>query len=157
MTTASGGYQNSEDKPKDKSDESRRNLLKVGLGVSAALVIGGVGSIAKIFDKPWIPRNCRHEPDNHHDSRELAKRGPDNTATATPNFPVILLANLKACKLMSRCLSIIHWRKHQTFLSNWRSVARRGRPGERHRCIQSSVPASWLHSWVCGIRFCTVM
>ena len=45
MTTGSGRNQNSEDKSKDKSDESRRNLLKVGLGVSAALVIGGVGSI----------------------------------------------------------------------------------------------------------------
>jgi len=95
MTTGSGGYQNSD----DKSDESRRNLLKVGLGVSAALVIGGVGSIARSLINPGVPETVATTQTTNTTVESSQSGGQTIPPAATPNFPVILLANLNALQV----------------------------------------------------------
>ena len=96
MVQDSGGNQNSEGKPKDKSDESRRNLLKVGLGVSAALVIGGVGSIARSLINPGVPETVATSQTTTTtvESSSSQSGGQIIPPAATPNFPVILLMAL---------------------------------------------------------------
>ena len=100
------GNQSAEDNAKDKSDESRRNLLKVGLGVGAALVVGGAGSITRLLINPGVPETVATTQTTTENT--TAQTGSENSTSATqsasqsafvpppavPNFPVILIANL---------------------------------------------------------------
>ena len=90
MVTESGGNQGAE----DKSDESRRNLLKVGLGVSAALVVGGVASIARSLINPGIPETISTSQTTTNTVETSTSQNGNSPPPAVPNFPVILIAKL---------------------------------------------------------------
>ena len=75
---------------KSESDESRRNLLKVGLGLGAVLVIGGAGSIARSLINPGIPETISTSTSTSTTSSSSIELPPP----ATPNFPVILVSNI---------------------------------------------------------------
>jgi len=91
------GNQNTED-PKEGSDESRRNLLKVGLGVSAALVIGGAASITRTLINPGIPETISTSQTTNTTANTSGSQSASQSGfvppPAVPNFPVILVANL---------------------------------------------------------------
>jgi arsenite oxidase small subunit len=76
--------------PKDDSDESRRNLLKVGLGIGAVIVIGGVAAVAKTLINPGAQLAAP--------TTQTTTSGTTSSSTlpppATPGFPVIKIANL---------------------------------------------------------------
>lgn len=78
------------DKAPEKTEESRRNLLKMGVGFGAILVVGGVASVARSLINPGIP-----------ETTSTTRTGTTTSATsgeppaATPNFPVVRIANLK--------------------------------------------------------------
>ena len=76
-----------------KSDESRRNVLKVGLGIGAALVVGGVASVARTLVNPGIPETI---PTTTTTTSKTTSQSSGESAppAATPNFPVINIANL---------------------------------------------------------------
>jgi arsenite oxidase small subunit len=80
------GNQKSED-----SDVSRRNLIKVGLGVGVILLVGGVGAVAKSLVQPSAAPPTAT-------TTSSASTGVSKSSTlpppATPGFPVILVANL---------------------------------------------------------------
>ncbi len=84
---------------KSSSDESRRNVLKIGLGIGAALVIGGVGSITRTLLNPGIPETVETTQSS---TTTAATTGGATSATAstfvpppaTSDFPVIMVANL---------------------------------------------------------------
>jgi arsenite oxidase small subunit len=88
----------SEDKSQDKkpeaSDESRRNVLRIGLGVGVLFLMGGIGAIAKSLISPGA------EPSGVATTSSQASGATSETQTislpppATPGFPVILVANL---------------------------------------------------------------
>ena len=80
---------------KSESDESRRNLLKVGLGLGAALVVGGAGSIARSLINPGIPETVSTSTSTSTTSSSSIELPPP----ATPNFPVILVANASDLKV----------------------------------------------------------
>lgn len=80
---------------KSESDESRRNLLKVGLGLGAALVVGGAGSIARSLINPGIPETISTSTSSSTTSSSSIELPPP----ATPNFPVILVANMSDLKV----------------------------------------------------------
>ncbi|MHB2036295.1 MAG: Rieske 2Fe-2S domain-containing protein [Nitrososphaerales archaeon] len=90
MAKESEGNQNPVNKPKDARDESRRNLLKVGLGISAVLVVGGVASITRSLVNPGIPETIPTTQTTNTTSTGMVEFPP----AATPNFPVLLVANL---------------------------------------------------------------
>jgi arsenite oxidase small subunit len=86
---------------KEESDESRRNALRVGLGVGAALVVGGVASIARSLINPGVPETI---PTTQSTTTANTTSATTTSASqsggefvppaATPNFPVLLVANL---------------------------------------------------------------
>ena len=80
---------------KSESEESRRNLLKVGLGLGAALVVGGAGSIARSLINPGIPETVSTSTSTSTTSSSSIELPPP----ATPNFPVILVANASDLKV----------------------------------------------------------
>ena len=80
---------------KSESDESRRNLLKVGLGLGAALVVGGAGSNARSLINPGIPETVSTSTSTSTTSSSSIELPPP----ATPNFPVILVANASDLKV----------------------------------------------------------
>jgi arsenite oxidase small subunit len=83
MTDETGKNEQSQ----NSSDESRRTLLKVGLGFGAVLVIGGAASIARSLVNPGIPETI---PTTATTTTSSISGAPP---PATPNFPVILVAN----------------------------------------------------------------
>jgi arsenite oxidase small subunit len=90
MSSDSVENEKSESKsPDDNSDESRRNLLKIGLGIGAVLVLGGVGAVAKTLINP----GAQLAP-----TTQTTTTGTTSSSTlpppATPGFPVIKIANL---------------------------------------------------------------
>jgi len=84
------------DKPKDDSDESRRTLLKVGLGIGAVLVVGGVGAVAKTLINPGAEAAEIATTTQAATTSSTGSASQSSTLPppATPNFPVILIANL---------------------------------------------------------------
>ena len=93
----SSSSDNSENQKPDEnqSDESRRNVLKFGLGAGVVLLLGGVGAIAKYLVSPGP------EPVPTTSTTETTAGTVTNTSAteslpppASPGFPVILVANL---------------------------------------------------------------
>lgn len=74
----------------EKSDESRRNILKVGLGFGAVLVVGGVASVARSLINPGIPETTSTQTETSSTSSSSS-----TPPAATPNFPVVQITNLK--------------------------------------------------------------
>jgi arsenite oxidase small subunit len=93
MTDDSGSQ-----RAEDKSDVSRRNLLKVGLGISAALVVGGAASIARTLINPGIPETISTTQTSTTESNTSSENTTSASGVVPPpavaNFPVIMIANL---------------------------------------------------------------
>jgi arsenite oxidase small subunit len=81
---------------KDESDQSRRNLLKVGLGLSAVLVVGGAASIARSLVNPGIPETIPTTQTSGATTQSSTIQLPP---PATPNFPVVLVSNLSSLQV----------------------------------------------------------
>ncbi len=78
-------------KPEENSDESRRNLLKIGLGASVFLLLGGIGAVAKSLISPGAePSGTTSVSQTTGSSSQTGSLPPP----ATPGFPVILVANI---------------------------------------------------------------
>jgi arsenite oxidase small subunit len=86
------GTGNSKEKPATESDEGRRDILKVGLGVGAVFVIGGIGAIARSLINPGIPETAST---TQTETTTTASGSSSAPPAATPNFPVVQVANLK--------------------------------------------------------------
>ena len=83
-------------RPKEDPDESRRNLLKIGLGVGAVLVVGGVGAVAKTLINPGaegVETTATTQTTTNVNNISTSQGAPLPPA-ATPGFPVIMIANL---------------------------------------------------------------
>jgi arsenite oxidase small subunit len=93
LTTNSKGNRSEEEEPKESSDESRRNLLKVGLGIGAVLVVGGTASIARSLINPGVPETVSTTQTTNTENT-TSTSNESKPPAAVPNFPVILLANL---------------------------------------------------------------
>jgi arsenite oxidase small subunit len=84
------------DEQKDGSDESRRNLLKMGLGMGAVLAVGGVGAVVKTLISPG-PQPVEATTTQ---TTTISAGSASQTASvtlpppATPGFPVIMVGNL---------------------------------------------------------------
>jgi arsenite oxidase small subunit len=98
LTGDSGESQNKESKPEDSSDESRRNLLKIGVGLSAALVIGGAASITRLLINPGVPETVA-TTQTSESTATASTASQTLPPPAVPNFPVILVANLSDLKV----------------------------------------------------------
>jgi arsenite oxidase small subunit len=89
MTSDNAENEKSDNKSSDnESDESRRNLLKIGLALGALLVVGGVGAVAKSLINPGAQLT---------QTTAVASSSTSQTSLpppATPGFPVILVAKL---------------------------------------------------------------
>ncbi len=82
-------------KPEEDSDESRRNLLKVGLGVSVVLLLGGVGAVAKSLISPGAqPIVASTTTQTTASSSSSISQSATLPPPAAPGFPVILVANV---------------------------------------------------------------
>lgn len=93
------GSQKAESNTKEKSDESRRNLLKVGLGISAVLVAGGASSIVRTLINPGVAETIPTTQTTvitqvSTTGSQNSSEGATTPPPSTPNFPVILVANL---------------------------------------------------------------
>ena len=75
----------------DDSDESRRNLLKAGLAISAVLVVGGVGAIGRSLLNPGVAETAPTSSSTTRTSQSTSEALPPPASSA---FPVIKIANL---------------------------------------------------------------
>jgi arsenite oxidase small subunit len=95
LTSDEKTNQNDQTEHKDSSEESRRNVLKVGLGIGAALVVGGIASVARTLVNPGIPETI---PTKTTTTSKTSGASGSSTEfippAATPNFPVIKVANV---------------------------------------------------------------
>lgn len=73
-----------------KAEESRRNLLKMGVGFGAILVVGGVASVARSLINPGIP-----ETSSTTQTTTTTSGASGAPPAATPDFPVVQVANVK--------------------------------------------------------------
>jgi arsenite oxidase small subunit len=90
--------ENSDNTKPDDSDESRRNVLKIGLGVGVIFLVGGVGAVAKSLISPGaqpVP------PSSSQTAATSATETGSLPPPATPGFPVILVTNLSALQVGS--------------------------------------------------------
>ncbi|MDG6905050.1 MAG: Rieske 2Fe-2S domain-containing protein [Nitrososphaerota archaeon] len=74
----------------DEAEESRRNLLKVGLAVGAVLVVGGIGSVARTLIEPGVAETTSATQTTSTSTTSGGTLPPP----ATPGFPVIKIANV---------------------------------------------------------------
>jgi len=85
---------NSENNPKSneyEAVETRRNLLKLGLGAGVILVVGGIGAVAKSLISPGAqPSGSSTASGATGNSTQTGSYPPPTT----PGFPVILVANI---------------------------------------------------------------
>lgn len=82
----------------ENSDESRRNVLKLGLGLGVVLLVGGVGAVTKSLISPGA------QPAATASTTETASGSTSSSSVslpppASPGFPVILVANLSGLKV----------------------------------------------------------
>ena len=80
------------DNASDDSDESRRQLLKVGLGIGAVLVVGGVGAIGRSLLNPGVAETAPTSSATTNSTSQSASG--TLPSPASPGFPVIKIANL---------------------------------------------------------------
>ncbi len=86
---------NSENRKPESSDESRRNLLKLGLGLGVIFAVGGVGAVAKSLISPGAEPSGTPTTTQTTASSSSASQTVSLPPPATPGFPVILVANSK--------------------------------------------------------------
>jgi len=85
---------NSQDpKPKD-SDESRRNILKLGLGLGVVFLIGGIGAVAKSLVSPGAQPFATTSGQTTASSSASTSQTASLPPPATAGFPVILVSNI---------------------------------------------------------------
>jgi arsenite oxidase small subunit len=77
---------------KDQSNDSRRNILKIGLGLSVLLAMGGVGAVAKTLISPGAQPTSASTQTVTSGSSALPP-------PASPGFPVILVANVNSVQV----------------------------------------------------------
>ncbi len=90
MADEDGAKKAQDGKLLDRAEESRRNLLKAGVGFGAILVVGGVASVARSLINPGIP-----ETSSTTQTETTSSGASGAPPAATPNFPVIQVANVK--------------------------------------------------------------
>lgn len=88
MTNEDTDNKSQNDKRPENAEASRRNLLKMGVGFGAILVVGGVASVARSLINPGIP-----ETSSTTQTETTTSSGAP--PAATPNFPVTQVANVK--------------------------------------------------------------
>lgn len=82
-----------ENKKTENSDASRRNLLKIGLGVGVLLVIGGIGAVAKSLISPTSQASTSTTSATTS-AGSSSSQSSSIPPPASPGFPVIMVANL---------------------------------------------------------------
>jgi arsenite oxidase small subunit len=85
---------NSEKKKSESSDESRRNLLKIGLGMGVVLLLGGTGAVVKSLISPGAEPSGTPTTTQTTASSSSTSQSVSVPPPASPGFPVILVANL---------------------------------------------------------------
>lgn len=83
--------ENSKNDGEKSSTESRRNVLKLGLGMGVILLIGGIGAVAKSLISPGAQPQA--SATSSQTTASTSQGGP-LPPPATPGFPVILVANV---------------------------------------------------------------
>lgn len=88
--------QDSDNKPPTEgSDESRRNILRIALGIGVFLLVGGIGAVAKSLISPGAQAaGGGTTTSGTETTQSSASQGGTLPPPATPGFPVILVANL---------------------------------------------------------------
>lgn len=89
----SSAEDDSQNQKSSDSDESRRNVLRLGLGVGVVLLIGGVGAIGKYLVSPGP------EPTGPVTGTSSSSSATGSVALpppATPGFPVIEVTNISS-------------------------------------------------------------
>lgn len=88
----------SPDNPKDEkpegSDESRRNLLRLGLGIGVVFLIGGVGAVAKSLVSPGPQPSATTATQTTASSSASTSQTVSLPPPAVSGFPVILVSNI---------------------------------------------------------------
>jgi len=75
-------------------DESRRNLIKLGLGMGIVLLLGGVVAVAKSLISPGAQPSTNTTTAQTTGSSSASSSTTPLPPPATPGFPVILVSNL---------------------------------------------------------------
>lgn len=95
---SSESAENNSEKPKKDSDESRRNVLKIGLGLGAFLVVGGIGAVAKTLINPGSQPTGPTETQSTSSVSSTSQTSSSLPPPSSPGFPVIKVTNLSNLK-----------------------------------------------------------